>query len=150
MQIARDCANLIFQFREITIRRSKLKTLKELALDAWSQEQEKRKQSDYKKRKRLAKKIEGEIDDLLPKEADDYAFERNLEDKRYGVIVSAEEAGGVLRFTHDDKDNLVIIGECPACHGEALSKPVEDLADLGQMLENFQPGASHDCPIRRG
>jgi len=126
-----------------------VKTLKELALEAWSQEQEKRRQSDYKKRKRLAKKIEGEIDDLLPKDADDYAFERNLEDKRYEAIVSTEEAGGVLRFTHDDKDRLVIIGECPACRGEALSKPIEDMADLGQLLENFQAGGSHDCPIKR-
>ncbi|MEN3333193.1 MAG: hypothetical protein V7641_2558 [Blastocatellia bacterium] len=126
-----------------------MKTLKELALEAWSQEQEKRKQSDYKKRKRLAKKIEGEIDDLLPKDADDYAFERDLEDKRYGVVVSIGETGGALRFTHDDKDRLAIIGECPACRGEALSKPVEDMADLGQLLESFQPGASHDCPIKR-
>jgi len=126
-----------------------VRTLKELALDAWSQEQEKRKQSDYKRRKRLAKKIEGEVEDLLPKDAEDYAFERQFEDRRFGVVVSAGEPGSALRFTHDDKDHLVVIGECPACHGETLSTPVEDLADLGQLLEGFQPGASHDCPMRR-
>jgi hypothetical protein len=125
-----------------------VRTLKELALEAWSQEQEKRKQSDYKKRKRLAKKIEGEVEDLLPKEADAYAFERQMEDRRYGVVVSTGEPGAALRFTHDDKDNLVVIGECPACRGETLSQPVEDLADLGQLLESFQPGAAHDCPMR--
>lgn len=126
-----------------------MKTLRELAQDSWSQEQEKRKQSDYKKRKRLAKKIEGEIDDLMPKDAEDYDFVRHLEDARYEAIVSTGDADAALRFTHDDKDNLVLIGACPACHGEALSKPVDDLAGLGQLLENFQPGASHDCPIKR-
>jgi hypothetical protein len=130
-------------------RRSKVKTLKELALEAWSQEQEKRRQSDYKKRKRLAKKIEGEIDDLLPKEADDYTYQRNLQDPRYEVVVSLEESSGVLRFTHDDKDRLVIIGECRGCGGEALSKPIEDMADLGELLENFQASGSHDCPGKR-
>ena len=127
-----------------------MKTLKELASEAWAQEQEKRKQSDYKKRKRLAKKIESEIDDLLPKDAGEYEFTRNLEDNRYMVIVNTEETDGMLRFVHDDKDHLVIIGECPACHGEALSKPIENISDLGQLLESFQVGASHDCPIRRG
>jgi hypothetical protein len=127
-----------------------VKSLKELALEAWSQEQEKRRQSDYKKRKRLAKKIEGEIDDLLPKDADDYEFERNLEDPRYEVVISTGDGDGGLRFAHDDKDRLVIVGQCPACHGDALSKPVDDIADLGQLLESFQPGQSHDCPIRRG
>ncbi len=126
-----------------------MKTLREVAREAWTQEQEKRKQSDYKKRKRLAKKIEGEIDDLLPKDADDYAFERNLEDNRYMVVVSVAETGGALRFTHDDKDRLVVIGECPVCRGESLSKPIADMADLGEMLESFQPGASHDCPASR-
>jgi len=126
-----------------------LKTLREVAQEAWAQEQEKRKQSEDKKRKRLAKKIEGEIDDLLPKDADDYAFERNLEDNRYTVIVSVAEAGGALRFTHDERDNLVIVGQCPVCHGESLSKPIDDIADLGEMLESFRPGAAHDCPASR-
>lgn len=127
-----------------------MKSLRELALDAWSQEQEKRKQSDYKKRKRLAKKIEGEIDDLLPKDADEYEYVRNLEDSRYDAVISTGDGEGALRFTHDDKDRLVIIGQCLACHGEALSTPIDDIADLGQLLENFQPGVSHDCPIKRG
>ena len=126
-----------------------MKTLKEIALEAWSQEQEKRKQSEHKRRKRLARKIESAIDDLLPKDADAYRFERQTEDPRYGVVVSTGEAGHALRFTHDDKDHLVVIGECPACHGEALSQPIEDLADLGRLLESFEPGAAHDCPIRR-
>ena len=126
-----------------------MKTLQEIALEAWAQEQEKRKQSEHKRRKRLARKIESEIDDLLPKDADEYGFERQVEDPRYGVVVSTGEAGHVLRFTHDDKDRLTVIGQCPACHGEALSKPLEDLAGLGRLLESFEPGASHDCPVRR-
>jgi hypothetical protein len=126
-----------------------LKTFKELASDAWTQEQDKRKQSDYKKRKRLAKKIEGEIDDLLPKDADDIQFERQLEDRNYEAVVVVKSDDGDLRFTHDDKDRLVLIGECQACHGEALSRPVESMADLGQLLENFQTGSTHNCPISR-
>jgi hypothetical protein len=126
-----------------------LKTLKELALEAWNQEQEKRKQSEHKKRKRLAKKIEEEINDLLPKDADDCELQRNLDDSRYGVVVTTGEALGALQFTHDDKDNLVLIGDCAACRARTLSKPIADLADLGQLLENFQPGSEHDCPHKR-
>jgi hypothetical protein len=126
-----------------------LKTLKELALEAWGQEQDKRKQSEYKKHKRLAKKIEEEINDLLPKDADDYEFQRNLDDSRYGVVVTTGEAMGALQFTHDDKDNLVLIGDCTACRATTLSKPIDDLADLGQVLENFQPGNGHECPHKR-
>ena len=87
---------------------------------------------------------------MLPKDADEYDYVRNLEDDRYEAVVSTGEAEASLRFTHDDKDRLVIIGQCASCHGEALSTPVNDIADLGQLLENFQPGASHDCPIKRG
>ena len=47
-----------------------MKTLKEIALESWSQEQQKRKQSEHKRRKRLARKIESAIDDLLPKVMD--------------------------------------------------------------------------------
>jgi len=127
-----------------------LKTLKELALEAWSQEQEKRKQSEQKKHKRLAKKIEEEINDLLPKDVDDCEFQRNLDDSRYGVVVSTAEATGALRFTHDDKDRLVIIDDCPACRAQTLSKPIDDLADLGQLLESFQPSNAHECSAKRG
>ena len=126
-----------------------MKSLRELALEAWNQEQEKRKQSEQKKRKRLAKKIEEEINDLLPKDVNDYEFHRKLDDGRYGVVVSTGEAPGSLQFTHDDKDHLVIIGDCSACHAQTLSKPIDDLAELGELLENFQPGQSHDCPSRR-
>ena len=126
-----------------------MKTLKELALEAWNQEQEKRKQSEYKKHKRLAKKIEEEINDLLPKDADDYEFQRNLDDSRYGVVVSTGESLGAMQFTHDGKDNLVLIGDCPACRARTLSKPIDDLADLGQVLEGFQPGNEHECPHKR-
>ena len=127
-----------------------MKTLRELALEAWDQEQEKRKQSEYKKRKRLAKKIEGEIDDLLPKDVDDYEFQRDLGDARYGVVVSTGGADSALQFTHDDRDNLVIIGDCSVCRSQTVSTAIEDLGDLGQLLERFQPGQSHDCPAKRG
>ncbi len=127
-----------------------MKTLKDLALEAWNQEQEKRKQSEHKKRKRLAKKIEEEINDLLPKDADDYEFQRNLDDDRHGVVVTTGEALGALQFTHDDKDNLVLVGDCLACRTRTLSKPIDGLANLGQLLESFQPGHEHDCPQKRG
>ena len=57
-----------------------MKSFRECALEAWSQEQERRKQSERKKRKRKAKKIEEDIDDLLPRDAEGIQFDRNLDD----------------------------------------------------------------------
>src|SRR5215212_1772776 len=78
------------------------KMLKEYALKAWEMEKEKRKQSDFKKRKRKAKKIEEEIYDLLPKDSEDYDFQRHLDDSQYGVIVSLTEEGKTLNFLFDE------------------------------------------------
>ena len=122
--------------------------LKDYARKAWEVEQEKRKQSDHKKRKRKAKKIEEEIHDLLPKDSEDFDFERNLEDSDYGVVVSLTEEGETLRFTYDEQDDLTVIGKCAACQQEALSKPVASLAELGKMIEVFESGASHKCSAK--
>ncbi len=122
--------------------------LKEYARKAWELEQEKRKQSDQKKRKRKAKKIEEEIYDLLPKDAQDCNFERNLEDSDYGAVVSLTEEGETLRFTFDNQDDLAIIGKCSACQQDAISKPVTSVAELGKMIEAFEAGASHNCAIK--
>lgn len=119
--------------------------LKDYARKAWEMEQEKRKQSDHKKRKRRAKKIEEEIYDLLPKDSEDYDFERNLEDSDYGVVVSLTEEGETLRFTFNEQDDLTVIGRCGACQQEALSTPVASVAELGKMIEAFEAGASHKC-----
>jgi hypothetical protein len=122
--------------------------LKDYARKAWELEQEKRRQSEQKKRKRRAKKIEEEIYDLLPKDSEDYAFERNLDDSVYGVVVSLTEENETLRFTFDDQDDLTIIGKCGACQQEALSKPITSAAELGKMLEGFEAGASHECAAK--
>ena len=122
-------------------------TLREYALDAWSREDEKLKASEQKKRKRKAKKIEEEIAEILPRESEEPAYQRNLEDATYGVVVSIAESDGTLRFTRDDKDNLVIIGESPRCHSEALSRPIEELEDLGRALQSFEAGSSHECTL---
>jgi hypothetical protein len=57
-----------------------MNTLREYALEAWAQEQERRKQADRKKRKRRAKKIEEHYDDLLPRGAEGFQLERDLDD----------------------------------------------------------------------
>ena len=122
--------------------------LREYALKAWETEKEKRKQSDYKKRKRRAKKIEEEIYDLLPKDSDDYDFQRNLDDPQHSVIVSLTEEEGTLNFLFDDNDDLAILGKCPACQQETVSKPITSAAELGRMLESFESGVFHDCPAK--
>lgn len=60
-----------------------MNTLREYAIEQWGQEQERRKQSDRKKRKRRAKKIEEDIDDLLPRDLEGLQFERNLDDPNF-------------------------------------------------------------------
>ena len=131
-----------------SLEESQMPTLREYALDAWSREDEKQKASEQKKRKRKAKKIEEEIEELLPRELKEPGYERNLDDATFGVVVSVIESDGTLRFTRDEKDNLVIIGECPQCKREALSRHIDQLEDLGQALKAFEAGPSHSCPTK--
>lgn len=123
-----------------------METLREYALEAWAQDQERRKQSERKKRKRRAKKIEEDIDDLLPKGAEGLQFERNLDDPNYESVVSVTDTdGAILRFTYDDAGELSLIGTCPCCHQETRSRAIDNAADLGEVLESFEPSSSHDC-----
>ena len=120
-------------------------TLREHALTAWAKQQEKNKQSDLKKRKRKAK----EIEELLPKDWNHCEIDRELADPLYKVVLSVAEGNGTLRFTHDEKNKLVIIGECAGCHKEPMSVPVPRVAKLGRLLERFEASRFHECSTKR-
>lgn len=127
-----------------------MKTLREYALEAWAQEQERRKQSERKKRKRRAKKIEEDIDDLLPRDAEGLQFERNLDDPNYDSVITVTDTDGTnLRFIHDDEGELSLIGECPTCHQETGSRAIKSAGDLGEVLDRFTPSSSHDCKKKK-
>jgi hypothetical protein len=127
-----------------------MKTFREYALEAWAQEQERRKQSERKRRKRRAKKIEEDIDDLLPRDAEGVQFERNFDDPTYESVVAVTDTDGLaLRFTFDDDDELSLIGACPRCHEETRSRAVKSASDLGEVLERFEPASSHDCKKKK-
>ena len=38
-----------------------------------------------------------------------------------------------------------LLGRCPSCGTETISEPVQDLAQLGKILEEFVPIARHFC-----
>ena len=120
-------------------------TIREYALQAWTAEQEKHKHALYKKAKRKAKKIEEEIAELFADEVEEYKVERTLEHPHYEAIVTVHDDAGALQFTYDVDDDLVLIGVCSACQQEATSKPIDNAADLGQLLESFAPGKAHAC-----
>ena len=123
-----------------------MRTLREYALEAWALELERRKQSERKKRKRRAKKIEEDIDDLLPRDAEGLQFERTLDDPNYESVVGVTDTdGAVLRFTYDDEGELSLIGACPSCLQETRSRAIASAADLGEVLERFAPSATHEC-----
>lgn len=126
-----------------------MNSLREYALAAWVEEQERRKHSERKKRKRIAKKIEEDIDDLLPRDVEDLRFERTLDHPRWeAVVVVTDTDGSTLQFTYDADGNLALIGKCPTCHEEATSQAIETVADLGELLERFLPSHSHNCETR--
>ena len=127
-----------------------MQTFREYALEAWAQEQERRRQAERKKRKRRAKKIEEDIDDLVPREAEGLQFERNLDDPKYESVVAVTDLdGSVLRFTYDDDGDLSLIGNCPNCSQETRSRAIETAGDLGEVLDKFEPAASHDCKKKK-
>ncbi|HMG36696.1 MAG TPA: hypothetical protein VKM94_22360 [Blastocatellia bacterium] len=119
-------------------------TLRQYALEAWGLEQESRKQAERKKRKRKAKKIEDEIEDLLPKAADELQFERDLENGSYEVVVTVVDSEGTMRFAQVD-GALVLLGICSGCRKECPSSPIRDASGLGELLEHFRPVDDHAC-----
>jgi hypothetical protein len=42
---------------------------------------------------------------------------------------------------------VTLLGRCPVCGVETMSKPFYNLAGLGKMLENFEPSYSHLCNV---
>src|SRR5262249_44584329 len=119
-------------------------TLRQYAHEAWTLEQESRKQAERKKRKRKEKKIEEEIEDLLPKAADEIQFERDLENGRYEVVVTVVDSEGTMRFTQSGGE-LVLLGICDHCRTECISRPIHDAAGLGELLEQFVASGDHKC-----
>ncbi|MEW6131349.1 MAG: hypothetical protein AB1757_30250 [Acidobacteriota bacterium] len=122
-----------------------MKTLKEYALAAWAEAQSKYQQAELKKRKRRAQKIESALEKLLPKAAASYQLERRLEDSEFTVVVIATSTDGSLKFTLNAKGELALIGDCPNHQRAALSPPIESLADLGRLIEHFEPDEAQDC-----
>jgi len=123
-----------------------MNSLRDYAHQAWVQEQDRRKQADRKKRKRRAKKIEEDIEDLLPRDIENLKFDRNLDDPRWEAVVTVTDLDeSSLAFTYDKGGDLVLIGGCPTCHEDTISRPIESAADLGDILENFTVSASHEC-----
>lgn len=114
-------------------------TVKEYARAAWAEEQDKRRSTETKKRKRKAKKIEEAIEEILPKDSLSYHFMRNLEAPDFSVVVSVLDGNEVLRFTFNDEGDLVLIGKGSEDDKETLSLPIENASDLGRMLERFEP-----------
>ena len=99
-----------------------MNSLREYAFQAWLQEKERRKQSERKKRKRRAKKIEDDIEDLLPRDIESLRFDRNLDDPRWEAIVTVTETDeSTLLFTYDNDGDLVLIDQCPTCHEDTIS-----------------------------
>jgi hypothetical protein len=44
---------------------------------------------------------------------------------------------------------ITLLGRCPSCGVETMSRPFFDLAGLGKMLAEFEPIYGHYCPTRR-
>lgn len=42
-----------------------------------------------------------------------------------------------------------LLGRCPSCGVETMSRPFVDLSGLGRMLEEFEPTYEHFCPTRQ-
>jgi hypothetical protein len=42
-----------------------------------------------------------------------------------------------------------LIGRCPSCGVETMSRPFVDYAGLGEMLAEFEPACEHFCPTRQ-
>jgi|SRR5262252_10316015 len=123
-----------------------MNSLREHAFQSWVQEKERRKQADRKKRKRRAKKIEEDIEDLLPRDLENLRIDRNLDDPRWEAIVMVTDTDdSPLLFTHDNDGDLALISSCPACHEDTISRAIGSAADLGEILENFMPSSSHEC-----
>jgi hypothetical protein len=49
------------------------------------------------------------------------------------------------RETQERWTLVTLLGRCPSCGIETISEPIQDLTQLGKMLEKFEPFHQHPC-----
>jgi hypothetical protein len=85
-----------------------------------------------------------------------FGHEREMQIKLNGGCVEA--AIEELRFlsyeyrsprTKELEMVITLLGRCPACGVETMSRPFVDLAGLGKLLVKFEPIFEHGCPTRQ-
>jgi hypothetical protein len=51
--------------------------------------------------------------------------------------------------TKELRTMVSLLGRCPSCGVETMSRPFADLPGLGRMLEEFEPTYEYFCPTRQ-
>ena len=120
-------------------------SLKDEARKAYQQSQEEREQKtwerDVEQEKRKAELLRLYIPRLFS-----FSAQPKIEvvpDPFFGVVARLPYED--LRFAMEGNSGISLIGNCPYCDTEVLSRFLEEEVELGEMLESFCPSPSHQC-----
>ena len=110
-----------------------MQPLRELAQQAWADEQRQREQNNAECRKSLESRVWKEFKNTFDCEPG----------RMDGAEVFVDQMH--LRRTEEcyNKHWWELLGVCPACGGQEWSAPIYDIEGLGQMLEGFTPCQEH-------
>jgi hypothetical protein len=121
-------------------------SLRDRAAQAWKHERPLREAAQVEKRARQLEAVHKKLEQMFGQE---YKIKLGL--SPVGTITAEVED---VRFTTDFyEDDLfcslaIILKEtCPYCGRDMILGRVDDLADLGKRIEEFETGASHKCSM---
>ena len=60
-------------------------------------------------------------------------------------VIKIDDLHFTLTGQGDMGKQLVFLGTCPSCQQECASEPINHLAQLGQLMSEFDPDSDHRC-----
>jgi hypothetical protein len=116
-------------------------SLREKAALAWEHERPMREAAQLEKRARQIAAVRAQLRRIFGAEYD----VRVGIDANGKVIATVEDLKFTVSSYSPEFFSIYLIERCPRCGKELPIGVVSDLADVGQVLEEFQAGQTHEC-----
>jgi hypothetical protein len=132
----------IFNYLTCQERKNHMNTLREHAIQAYQKDCELQQEAEETYWREQAEKARRIFDRIFCNEETQLSINPLL------VSNNCLKAGDLLLYFHDgvyEQSWFTVHGECPDCHITADSRPIYTLAQLGKMIQNFEPDSSHHC-----
>jgi hypothetical protein len=116
-------------------------SLKELALLTWKNERSKKEASRLELKAKYLQSIRRKLTEMFGQ-----VYEINTSINEDEVVIATVDNMRFSTFIYNEEVITIIpVVKCPSCGKDAFLGAVNDLAELGEVLEEFELGLRHTC-----